>query len=378
MAFAGSYIGFKVILSFDPNLAGRIILFEYFLVSKKQIIIIIVDYKKYIDKLNNHSWSHGINNKEKSFELALEARDLSLKNEYLVGLANSYLNLGWYFLGKSKYVIALGVFKKSKELFNKLNDIESLTKSITGISATNYYAGNYAYCIDANIENILFCEKIGNMERLITALTNSAAVFVKLKKGDKALEFSKRSMDIYSELEVNYEQEAIIFKNLGDSYLILNNLDKAEYYIIKSYEAASKLGFNECKYECLTTLGKIYHQKGEVEKAEKFFNDVYVLCQNKLNSEELIFEIANFYYSIGDYIKARIFLEETINSSIKNNLDNTLLSACKLMTSIEGATGESFDSSFVDLPEFFERADINKENEKTYLREEFGITCNKK
>lgn len=336
--------------------------------------MITVDYKKYIDKLNNHSWSHGINNKEKSFKLALEARDLSLKNDYIVGLANSYLNLGWYFLGNSKYVISLGIFEKSKELFNKINDLESITKAITGISATNYYAGNYAYCIDANVENILFCEKTGNQERLITALTNSAAVFVKLNKGDKALEFSKRSLDIYYTIKANYEQEAIIFKNLGDSYLLLNNLDKALYYISKSYDAATKLAYNECKYECLTTLGKIYHKKGEVDKAEKFFNDVYVLCQNKLNSEELIFEIANFYYSIGDYIKARIFLEETINSSIKNNLDNTLLSACKLMTSIEGATGESFDSSFVDLPEFFERADINKENEKTYLKEEFGIT----
>lgn len=331
--------------------------------------------KKYIDDLNLKSWALANKNDMESYNLAKEARDLSFDNNYIKGLGESYLNLGWCYLSQSKYMVANGVFKKAKELFYNLNDKVSVTKAITGISATYYYMGNYAYCIDSNIENVLLSEKIGDKKRIFAALANSSAVFIKLLKGNKAMEFAEKALGLASDIELNHEQKVTLYKNLGDSYLVLNNLEKALYYVSKSYDIASNHEFYECKYECLTSLGKIYHKKGELDRAEKCFNEVYVLCQNKPNSEEHILDIANFYYSISDYIKAKIYVEETIHLSIKNNNDNTLLSAFKLMISIESVTGESIKSELLDVPEYFERADLSREKEKKYLEEKFGIIC---
>lgn len=332
-----------------------------------------MNLKNKIDGLNNKSWNLGLTRKKESYNIALKANKLSLKCNYSKGLANSYLNLAWYYLGRSKYITSNGLFIKSKELFMKIGDIVSVTKSITGISATYYYMGNYAHCIDANIENVILAEKSKDNDRFISALTNSSAVFIKLLNGEKAIEFAQKALEISDELKLNGEQKTVIYKNIGDSYLLMNNFDKSMYYLNKSYKTAIKTGFEECVYESLCSMGKVYHKKGDHSKAEKCFNKIYNLCRNRLNSEEIIFEIGKFYFHIGDLEKSKKYVKESIEMAIKNSIGHILITAYEFYIKICQSTGEYLDDYFYKIKDNLNIFEEYKEKEIEYLREKYEI-----
>lgn len=332
-----------------------------------------MNVKNKIDKLNKKSWELGLTDRKKSSSLAKEAMELSEVNNYLNGLANSYLNLAWYYLGQSKYIISNGLFKKSKELFVELEDLVAVTKSITGISATYYYMGNYAHCIDANIENVIMAEKTKDKDRIISALTNSSAVYIKLLNGEKAIEFAKKAFDFVDEKELSSEQQTVIYKNLGDSYVLINNLDQGLDYLKKAYKIAVKAEYEECIYESLCSIGKVYYRKGDHKKAEKCFNEIYELCRNRLNSEEIIFEIAKFYFQTKNLEKSKIYVKESIEMATEKSISHILIAAYELYIKICQTSGEYLDDYFYKIKDYLKTFEEYKEKEIKYLKEKYNI-----
>lgn len=87
------------------------------------------------------------------------------------------------------------------------------------------------------------------------------------------------------------------YARLGDIYRIKGNLEKAEFYFNASYKVAKRIGYTISVGHAINNLAIIYFEKGDTLKARKHFEDA---LQLRLKSKDKR-AIADSYYNLGDY-----------------------------------------------------------------------------
>lgn len=296
-----------------------------------------------IDKLNKESWDLSRIDDKRSLELALEAEIESLKNNYLYGLATSYLNQGWYYLNITHYVSSNSLFQQAKELYFEIDNIEGILKANAGLSGVAFHIGDYELCLNLNSDTIEKSIDIGNIDRQITALISTAQVYLELDNYEKAIHYSLEALEIAKELE-NYDQKGILLKALADSYIGKNDYENAIKYSALAYEYYLINNQYQGIFETTNTLGTLFFKKGEINKAEDYLLKSYSLAKGYPWEEVVVYSLAEFYFFQNNYKKSLKYLLEckdiAQNVKSKNYLKKVYYLKSKLeekLSDIEGA-----------------------------------------
>ena len=116
------------------------------------------------------------------------------------------------------------------------------------------------------------------------------------------------------------ERVKLLYK-LGIKYR-RNNIDSAEYYTRKAFEAADLLGDDEMVLKCYSSLGVLYKNQGRYDKA-LYFYDQAILMANDLNREDFRAKLYNnkgvVYKKLGKLTTARDFYQKALNIKLSIN-----------------------------------------------------------
>jgi CHAT domain-containing protein/tetratricopeptide (TPR) repeat protein len=160
-----------------------------------------------------------------------------------------------------------------------------------------------------------------------------AEIYKQTNKNDSAEFYYK--LNIKSNLE-NYGENSYEHANsnfkLGMFYNEINNLNKAEVFLIKYKEVFKKsFGENSLKFDTYLNLILNYYLKsGDYEKCLPYFNTLIIhmrinLGENNINYLSSIINLATLYFKIGDFEKMGENLTNALEIAKRNNYSDSLL-----------------------------------------------------
>lgn len=303
-----------------------------------------------IDILNKESWNLSRIDDKKSLDIALKAEVESLKANYLPGLADSYLNQGWYYLNITHFVSSNSLFQQAKDLYYELGNDKGILKANAGLSGVAFHLGDYELCLDLNSETIEMSTSLGYSDRQITALTSSAQVYMELDKHSQALDYAYEAYDIGKKIE-NFEQKGILLKTIADCYIAKKEYEKAINYSKQAYEYYQNIGQYQGIFESINTLGTLYYKKGDRDKAEEYLLKSCSLAKGYTWEEVIIYSVADFYYATKDYSKSLLYIEQCIELAKKVNSKNYLKKSFLLKSRIEENRG-NLKEAYNDIKQY--------------------------
>lgn len=110
--------------------------------------------------------------------------------------------------------------------------------------------------------------------------------------------------------------------NIGAIYLLMGQLDSAQYYLDQSYSYFEKIGNSSALYHAQTQIFELALRKGNIADATKQLHSM----TDNLQAEPTLVDIRkkflqHYYEETGDYRKAYQYLKENMrmDDSIRND-----------------------------------------------------------
>ena len=271
-------------------------------------------YKK-VDLYNQIAEEFMHNNPEKAISYSEKALNMSLRNNYELGIANAYFIKGVSNEERNKFDEALDSYVSSLIIYKHLNRSEDITEVNFRLGRICKTTGNYEkaleFCLNAlrlteSIEDPLYVTKIYNTmgsiykylgdydksleyyfkcaelqekyrEDGISAgiYNNIGIVYNELEKGEEALNFYRKSLEIRTGSGDSLDI-ASSYNNIASYYLANNNLDSGFVYLKKSLRIKEKYGST-------LDLVNIYNNYAEYFYKTNKYDSAFVYIQKSLS-----------------------------------------------------------------------------------------------
>jgi signal transduction histidine kinase len=329
-----------------------------------------------VNVLNRLSNLHLDSSIDKSLEYSQQALEISIRLNYLEGIANTQKYMGYAFYYKNEYKMSLRYFFESFEGFNKLQDDENVACCLSfigmnHISMNNIDSAIYYYkkllIVSRLIKNIEYevftLESIGTLNykirnfdetllyhfealklyKLIGRRKDIASIYYTIGSDycalcyyDKAIDNFLTSLSIFEEIE---DSEGIFmsYHAIGTVYRDLNDYRKALYYNFKALNLRKKIYDNHLIARCLNSIGATYYYLEKLDSANVFSRESLTISKEINDKVSIVLSydnIGNVYYKLSDYISALNYYLKGLEFA-KIDKDKWLIS--KLLTSVGNA-----------------------------------------
>lgn len=205
-------------------------------------------------------------------------------------------------------------------------------------------SGDNKNAIDKYIKSIKGAQKINYLFGEATASINLASLLSQQKQLDEALKYLQRALVISNQLK-DKRIEAITIQSIASHFILKNQNDSAEVYLVKSIRIYQKLNDINGLAEAYNSLGVLYYRTGRSSIAlEQHFKALELFRQtnNQMQLSNTYYDIATllfkFYHKKDDYLKALTYLDSSLycaktNNYIENISDNYMLKS-KILISL--------------------------------------------
>lgn len=293
----------------------------------------LADSIDYLDGQGNSRLLLGnIYNKKGEPELALKQAELALRlysemNDES-GIATSYKLIGNTHLYKGDYAKALEVYLKAAKLQSDPNEISELASIYVNIGVIHEELGNISqsesYLLKSkqirqdlgdysgtagtlislgNLwvetrptraksyydEALQIYSQNGELNGYAQALNNVGNTFYWSGDYEQSLEYSLLALEI-NEKTQNQHEIALVYNNIGYSYMKLKQRDKAISYFTQSLKKSREINDKTLIGNALIGLGDGYEEFGEFENAVKYRNN-YILFKDSIISENTAIKV---------------------------------------------------------------------------------------
>lgn len=265
-----------------------------------------------IDILNNLSESFLNNKNDLAEKYALQAIDELKHTAYPKGEAQAYRNLGEIYSRRGNYDQA----------------IKDLDRSLDGLSGSKMFdEQGYVLCLKANIlrrkklseaSMKTYISAIHNFEKdnckdgLAKAYSGIAALFIGQKEYQKAIEYHKQALAIFTEAH-NKPKMSGILGNLGIVELRLNHYDADLKYQFQALKAIQGLNDSTRTAAIYNDIGAAYLYKGEPKKAISYLKNSINIRQQLKQYDELAYTLnylGEAYEKDGNLNQATVFIKQ--------------------------------------------------------------------
>lgn len=269
-------------------------------------------------------------NPTQTYNYAKQANTLAIKNKYIPGIANSYFNLGTYFMDIQNNDSALFFFDKGIAITNNTKYILINAKLEKRKGAVYYYSGLTDSALFYFKKSLSKYETIKDSAEIIKMLNNIGSIY--FRKGDsegavlyflKCLRFDERKKDT-----VNI---AIDFNNLGSVFLQKRDFKSSEEYLLKAFNIRLKLNDSAMLATTRMNLARLYCDKKDFKSSlAQSFETLKLLDKNKdpYNYAAAINNMGLCYFESGDEENALKYYTESLEikkqTGDKSGLASTL------------------------------------------------------
>ncbi|MDF1672764.1 MAG: tetratricopeptide repeat protein [Vicingaceae bacterium] len=291
---------------------------------------------------------------DSAITVAIRAKNISEKIDYVDGKSNSYGWLGYLLKKQGDIPLALEYYHKGLAVAEKAGNKPSVSITLNNIGLIYKRQGDIENALKYYFRSLEIEEEINNKQGIAAALNNIAVIykdqidaFIKMqyskekinKKRNQALDFYRRSLEIYSDLD-DQQGLAIVYNNIGSVYrnhvedmlknsenqdsikvktqksleyyyksldiekslnnlqgiaisqvnigvvhLRQNNLLEAKKFGEKSMELSKKVGFPESIQKSAILLSNIYEKENKGIKALEMYR-LYVEMRDSTNNKQ--------------------------------------------------------------------------------------------
>jgi len=203
---------------------------------------------------------------------ALEARDLSEKQGFLVDLAKSCSILGSINCQDGNYAEAMSYSRKSMEIYKELEDKNGIASVLSVMARVYWSQGMIDKALEHYHESLRGKQESGaDKDEIALCYLNIGACYSSLFRLDPALSSYEYALKILKE-SGDRKKLAYIYNNLGSLYGRKEELDTAREYFLKALEIREDLEDKSGIASTLSNLGSLQEDLGNDESAMDFFS----------------------------------------------------------------------------------------------------------
>jgi signal transduction histidine kinase/TPR repeat protein len=196
-------------------------------------------------------------------------------------------------------------YKKSLELFQKLNDEDGITKSLASLGLLFDDEMKYDSALSYYYKSLALAEAKNNTNLQLAPLINIGKIFVILADYENALKYFNRSLEL-SQKEKYLSYIGLTYQNLGLLYHMMNKDDEALFFYdtaIRYFDTTESILL---KAQTLMNIGSIYREKGDSKSALNQYRKSQSVYHSVHNTQGIIdnnMNIALIYEDNGNYSK---------------------------------------------------------------------------
>jgi two-component system, LytTR family, sensor kinase len=263
----------------------------------------------------------------------------SVEKTCLMYAAEGYYNKGVFLSNKSEVDSALMAYKKSIDIYTKLEKEESIAYPKMSMAIIYTTKGDFYTALNLLYSALKINEKYDNKEAVADCNIHLGRLHYNQKMYEKALAYTTTAYNIYREIDYKagiidalHKLSAIatdLKKSTESIYYLKKNVD-----LINSLEEEEKQKYLQTLYSDKATIAfkqddwdsSIYFNKKSIELSKQS-NNLYLLGTRYLN-------IAEAYSSKKEYKTALEYANKTFNLSIKDNNIALKLVAANFLSSV--------------------------------------------
>ncbi len=276
-----------------------------------------------INKLNANGYDNRLVDPEQTVDYGKKALELATKIHYTNGIAEAYrvVGIGKYYQNQSddaieNYLTSLTYFKQAKNLDGEAkvyNNIGNLYRDFDFDKALEYFNNSLA-----------IAEKLKLTDLIAGLNLNIGNIYQKKKNYSKALMTYEKSFKIFKELN-NHTGITQCLQNLGVTYHRLNDLPKAQKYLLEAIAKAKENDLNFVVASSNLTLGSVYITQKRFNDAEKAIQEG-ISYSKIVNDSKLQFDYLYTAYELehkrANYKKALEYLKQVYTTDSTNYNNN--------------------------------------------------------
>lgn len=260
-----------------------------------------------VEALNDLSWELSVDGKYlEAIEVATKAKELSEKIGFIKGLGSAYSNLGIVYYGQSNYPRALDYHLKSLKTMESIGNKNGMGVSYNNIGNVYSEQGDDEKVLEYYLKDLKICEELNDKEGMSVSYANIGVQYNDMKMHKEAIEYNLKSLKIKEEMG-NSEGVGMCYLNLSVIYEDLKEYEKALDYsfkalaLLKEYGAKSDVGI------VYINLGSVYNKLGNYRSAINYSKLGLVLSEEigEIDNMRLCYEnMATAHAALKEYPEA--------------------------------------------------------------------------
>ncbi len=204
------------------------------------------------------------NNLEEAKNYYLQAKNLSEKLNYTMGILKYYANYTAVLNIQARFDSALVLTKKALQLATQFGNEERIIIAQQNLSATYSYLQDYESALQYLIPSMAYFEKINNDARLSLIYDNLGVIYRETKQYDKSLGYHSKALAIARKSGNNYDI-ANVLTNMGNAYTSLKKYDTALTVMQESLLIAKKENYDNIESNVTSNIGALLIKEGRYD-----------------------------------------------------------------------------------------------------------------
>jgi len=204
------------------------------------------------------------NNLEEAKNYYVQAKNLSEKLNYKMGILKYYANYTAVLNIQARFDSALVLTKKALQLATQFGNEERIIIAQQNLSATYSYLQDYESALQYLIPSIAYFEKTNNDARLSLIYDNLGVIYRETKQYDKALEYHNKALAIARKSGNSYDI-ANVLTNMGNAYTSLKKYDTALTVMQESLLIAKKENYDNIVSNVTSNIGALLIKQGSYD-----------------------------------------------------------------------------------------------------------------
>jgi len=230
------------------------------------------------------------------------------------GVCIALNNLGDVYREKGEFEKALDHFNRGLKKAEKISDEQGIAGFLTNIGITYQKMGELDKALDHYERALEKFKERKSKTRIAWVKRHMGDIHTARGEWDKAFEAYEKSRDIYEEIGENKEKRSVV-ADIAEAYVKSDQIGKAEKIARETIEKPENWDSIILEATCKQTLGILYREKDEFEKAEEYLTGSKEILKERSPTDypRVLFELGVLYEKKGEKEKARGFLENALD-----------------------------------------------------------------
>jgi len=212
-----------------------------------------------------------LNRPDKAIDYYFQSAKISESLQDTVGVYYAYANIGVLYFERSDMENCIKYLQESLKLSRELGDQEHTAMALLNLNSC-YPPENYEDLkLDILSQALELSQATGRLDILTGVASNLGALYNDgFKDYDKALEYYHQGLRIAQQIgDIN--RESVNQNNMGLTFLNINQLDSAQYYLERGLKIAQDLQDYEEIYDANSHLSTLYYKKQDYRSAYDYY-----------------------------------------------------------------------------------------------------------